>query len=82
LGICCLAVPAWHASKYGRLVARLSTGGAPFKDTNILDARKRVLTELRTLQNEWKRWKGNLLLVGTSLGGLSSLLGILKPILA
>jgi hypothetical protein len=79
-GIACLAVPAWHANRYGRLIARLATGGAPFKDPHVLNARKRVLEDLRTLQGEWKRWKANLLIAGTGLSALASILGIVKPI--
>jgi hypothetical protein len=81
MGVVCLAVPAWHVNKYGRLVARLSESRVPFTNPAIHAAKKKAVEDLRSYQNKWTRWKSSLFLIGTFLVILSSLLGLLKPVL-
>jgi hypothetical protein len=80
-GVLCLAVPALHANKYARLVARLAASKAPYKNPAVIAERGKVLVELRELQNAWTRWKANLLLAGVILAGASYLLGIAKALM-
>lgn len=77
-GVLCLAVPALHANKYGRLIARLSSSRAAYRNPAVAQMRKDTLAELHKLQNGWTRWKANLLLAGVMLAGASYVLGIAK----
>jgi hypothetical protein len=80
-GLCailCLAVPAWHANKYGRLAGRLVRSRTAYQSPTVQQSRRNALASLRHLQNEWTVWKSNLLIIGTVLAGLSYLLGLLK----
>ena len=78
VGIACLAVPALHANKYGKLIYRLSTIKGQFADPNINKLRRELLQSLRELQSEWTPWKSRLLIGGTILAGLSYALGLIK----
>jgi hypothetical protein len=80
-GILCLAVPAWHANKYGRLVAQLARSRTNFTSPAVREARKRNHAALKNLQDEWTWWKSSLLIVGTALAGISYFLGMLKAVL-
>ena len=79
-GILLLAVPAFYANRYGRLLARIGTGEPSSPDLKVKHAQ--LLKELKQLQESWTPWKGSALIWGTALAGLSYLLGILKAITA
>ena len=80
IGILCLAVPAWHANKYGRLVARLSALPTEDIDPEILDIRHETFKALDEIRVQWTAWKSRLLVYGTVLTGASYALGIIKSV--
>jgi hypothetical protein len=82
LSVCCLAGPAFHANRYGRLVARLTTNRPRFKDGADHRIRADAIRRLRHLQGDWTAWKGTLLLIGTALAGLSSGLAVMRALVA
>jgi hypothetical protein len=80
--VVCLAVPAFHANRYGRLVARLTTNRPKFADPEVRRIRAEVIRQLRRLQGDWTAWKGGLLIAGTGLAAFSSLLAVIKALTA
>jgi hypothetical protein len=77
-GILLLAIPAFYANRYGRLLARIGQDEPTSPD---LKAKHDQLTkELKELQENWTPCKGNALILGTLLTGLSNLLGLIKGI--
>lgn len=80
-GIACLAVPAWHANKYGRLVARLNAASSSDLGEDLSGMQRQAIDSLKELQAEWTAWKGNLLIVGTILAGISYAIPLLKSAL-
>jgi hypothetical protein len=81
IGVACLAVPAWYANKYGRLLARLHSSRTPYGGNAGRTLRLAAAHALRQLQDEWTPWKGGLLIVGTMLAGISYLLALVKALL-
>jgi hypothetical protein len=81
IGVALLAVPALYASKYGRLVARLSALAPVSEDQEARVAHEAALDALKEHQGHWSRSMSVCLIAGTALGGLAYLLGILKALL-
>ena len=78
VGIVLLAIPAFHASKYGRLLAKIGT--IKPDSSALMQKRKQLIEDLHALQDDWTPWKGNALIWGTILTGLSNLLGLIKAV--
>jgi hypothetical protein len=77
-GILLLAIPAFYANKYARLLARIGQGEPT---SPALKAKHAQLTkELQELKGDWTPWKGNALIWGTVLTGLSNLFGLIKAL--
>lgn len=79
-GIVCLAVPAWHANKYARLVARISGPEIVFSSPAAHTVREEARESLKQLQNQWTVWKSNLLIAGTILAGSSYIITLVAVI--
>jgi hypothetical protein len=77
-GIMLLAIPAFYANAYARLLARIGTNEP--RSPDLREKHSQLLKELRELQESWTPWKGNALIWGTILAGLSYGLGIIKAV--
>jgi hypothetical protein len=78
VSVVCLAVPAWHINKYGRLLARLSPTKTDYADQAVQQMREQARAALQHLQIRWTAWKSNLLVAGTLLAGASYVIAVVK----
>ena len=78
-GVVFLAIPALHANKYGRLIARLNASNTRLGDQAAQERNREIArAALKGLQDSWTPFKANCLIVGTALAGLSSLITMVK----
>lgn len=79
--VAALAVPALHANKYARLMARLKSSTTNYANQAEQQANRReALKQLAEHRDAWTPRKANCLVGGTVLAALSSAIGVLKAL--
>jgi hypothetical protein len=82
LGVILLSAPVLYANKYARLVVKLRAAGTLGDDERSSKLDSVALEALQEHQTKWTRWKSFCLLLGTTLTGLSYVVGLIKAAVA